>query len=102
MADKSIRYTQELKRHIVELVRSGRSPTALSKEFGPTAWTIAIWVRQNARDAHNGDGGLTSVEQKEFANLRLENRKIREEREILLKATAWFGPHAGIPKRRSD
>ena len=38
MADKSVRYTPEFKRQMVDLVRSGRTPATLSKEFGPTAW----------------------------------------------------------------
>ena len=35
MADKSVRYTQEFKRQMVELARTGRSPASLAKEFGP-------------------------------------------------------------------
>jgi hypothetical protein len=38
MADKSIRYTPEFKRQMVGLVRSGRTPASLSKEFGSAAW----------------------------------------------------------------
>ena len=59
MADKSVRYTPEFKRQMVDLVRSGRSPASLAKEFGPSAWTIALWVKQDARDAGKGDGGLS-------------------------------------------
>ncbi len=44
MADKSVRYTAEFKRQMVDLVRSGRSPASLAKEFGPTAWTISLWT----------------------------------------------------------
>jgi transposase len=50
MADKSVRYAPEFKRQMVDLVRSGRRPASLAKEFGPTAWTIALWVRQAKRD----------------------------------------------------
>ncbi len=49
MADKSVRYTPEFKRQMVDLVRSGRMPAELSREFGPTAWTIALWVKQEAQ-----------------------------------------------------
>ena len=62
MADKSVRYAPEFKRQMVDLVRSGRSPASLAKEFGPTAWTIALWARQAKRDAGKGDGGLTTAE----------------------------------------
>ena len=51
MADKTVRYTPEFKRQMVSLARSGRTPASLSKEFGPSAWTIGLWVKQAARDA---------------------------------------------------
>jgi transposase len=101
MADKSVRYTPEFKRQMVDLVRSGRTPAALSREFGPTAWTIALWVKHAARDAGKGDGGLTSAEREELTRLRRENRKLKEEREILAKAAAWFATESGPSKRSS-
>ena len=54
MAEKTIRYTPEFKRQMVGLARSGRTPASLSKEFGPSAWTIGLWVKQDARDAPLG------------------------------------------------
>jgi transposase len=102
MADKSVRYTPEFKRQMIELVRTGRTPASLAKEFGPTSWTIALWVRQAARDAGKGDGGLTSAEREELTKLRRENRRLREEREILSKAAAWFATESGPSKRSSD
>jgi transposase len=101
MAEKSVRYRPELKRQMVDLVRSGRSPSSLSKEFEPTAWTIALWVRQAKRDTSKGDGGLTSLEREELARLRRENRKLKEEREILSKAVAWVATESGTSKRSS-
>jgi transposase len=101
MADKSVRYAPEFKRQMVDLVRGGRSPASLAKEFGPTAWTIALWVRQSKRDGGKGDGGLTSAEREELSRLRHENRKLKEEREILSKAAAWFATESGTSKRSS-
>jgi transposase len=102
MADKSVRYAPEFKRQMVDLVlRGGRSPASLAKEFGPTAWTIALWVRQAKRDGGKGDGGLTTPEREELARLRSENRKLKEEREILSKAAAWFATESGTSKRSS-
>jgi transposase len=101
MAAKSVRYTPEFKRQMVDLVRSGRSPASLSKEFGPTAWSISLWVRQDKRDAGKGDGGLTTAEREELSRLRRENRKLKEEREILSKAAAWFATESGTSKRSS-
>jgi transposase len=101
MADKTVRYTPEFKRQMVGLVRAGRSPASLAKEFGPTAWTIALWVKQDARDGGKGDGGLTSAEREELVQLRRENRRLKEEREILSKAAAWFATESGPSKRSS-
>jgi transposase len=101
MADKSVRYTPEFKRQMVALVRGGRSPASLAKEFGPTPWTIGLWVRQAKRDTGQGDGGLTSSEREELARLRSENRKLKEDREILSKAAAWFATESGTSKRSS-
>jgi len=101
MAEKSVRYMPEFKRQMVELVRSGRTAASLAKEFGPSAWTIALWVKQEARDRGKGDGGLTSAEREELTRLRRENRKLKEEREILAKAAAWFATESDPSKRSS-
>jgi transposase len=101
MAKTTTRYTGEFKRQMVELHRTGRSATSLAKEFGPTAWTISLWVRQAARDTGKSDGGLTSAEREELSRLRRENRKLKEEREILAKAAAWFATESGPSKRSS-
>ena len=62
MAEKTTRYTPEFRRQLVALAGTGRTPASLSKEFGPSAWTIGLWVKQAARDEGSGDGGLTSAE----------------------------------------
>lgn len=100
MADKSVRYTPEFKRQMVELARTGH-PASLAKEFGPTPWTISLWVKQDARDRGKGDGGLTSAEREELTRLRRENRKLKEERQILSKAAAWFATESATSKRSS-
>jgi transposase len=101
MASKSTRYTPEFKRQMVALARSGKTARSLAKEYGPTPWTIALWIRQDQRDAGKGDGGLTTAEREELAQLRRENRKLKEEREILSKAAAWFATESGTSKRSS-
>ena len=102
MADKTIRYTPEFKRQMVGLVRSGRTPASLAKEFGPSAWTIGLWVKQAARDSGDGDGGLTSSEREELRRLRREVKRLKEEREILSKAAAWFATESGVTSKRSS
>jgi transposase len=101
MAKTTTRYTREFKRQMIDLVGSGRTPAELSREFGPTAWTISLWVKQDTRDQGKGDGGLTTAEREELTRLRRENRKLREEREILAKAAAWFATEGGPSKRSS-
>ena len=83
-------YAPEFRRQMVELVRAGRLPSELSREFGCTAQSIANWVRQSKRDAGKGDGGLTTAEREELIGLRRENRSLKLDREILSKAAAWF------------
>jgi transposase len=52
---------------------------------------VRDWVKQAERDTGiRQDGGLTSAERKELAELRRENRRLREDVEILKRATAFF------------
>jgi transposase len=103
MGKKGTKYTPEFRQQMVDLVRSGRVPAQLAREFDLSAWTIGHWVKQAARDEGKGDGGLTTAEREELARLRRENRKLREEREILSKAAAWFANEKpATPKRSSD
>jgi transposase len=74
---------------MIELVRAGRSPTSLAKDFAPSAQTIANWVKQADLDAGKRTDGLTTEEREELARLRREVKTLREEREILKKFTAW-------------
>lgn len=82
-------YAPEFRRQIIELVRSGRTPEELAKEFEPSAQTIRTWVNQDQVDSGQRPG-LTSAEREELAQLRREVRQLREEREILRKATVFF------------
>jgi transposase len=96
-------YPAEFRRQMVDLVRSGRTPEALSREFEPSAEAIRHWVRQSDRDEGRREDGVTSAEREELNRLRRENRRLREEREILSKAAAWFARENGsIPPRSSD
>ena len=103
MAKARKRYTPEFRRQMVELQRSGRRFEELGREFGVSPGSIRQWVKRAARDAGTGDGGLTSTEREELTRLRRENRRLKEEREILSKAAAWFANEkTATPKRSSD
>lgn len=96
-------YPQEFRQQILELVRLGRTPDELSKEFEPTAQTIRNWVKQNELDTGKRKDGLTSDEKTELDRLRKENKRLRQEREILAKAAAWFAQETGsIPRGSSS
>jgi transposase len=83
-------YPPEFRRQLVELVRTGRTPEELSREFEPTAQSIANWVRQADRDTGKRTDGPTTAEREELIRLRRENQRLRQERDILSKAAAWF------------
>lgn len=83
-------YSEEFKEKLVALVRMGRSPEQLAREFEPSAQAIRNWVAQADRDEGTRTDGLTTDERDELQRLRRENERLREEREILKKAAAWF------------
>ena len=96
-------YPAEFRARMVELVRSGRTPEELSREFEPTAQSISNWVGQADRDQGVRQDGLTSHDQEELRRLRRENKILREEKEILRKAAAWFAEETGsTPRGRSS
>jgi transposase len=88
-------YPPEFRQRIIELVRKGRTPESLAEQFEPTAQTIRNWLAQADRDAGQRPDGLTTDEREEFRRLRRENKTLREEREILKKAAAWFAKETG-------
>lgn len=83
-------YPREFREQIVSLHRSGRSIAELEDEFEPCGQTIRNWVKQAGLDTGDRQDGLTTEEKDELKRLRKENRKLRQEREILSKAAAWF------------
>ena len=96
-------YPPELRRQLVELVRSGRNPEELAREYEPSAQAIRNWVAQADRDQGKRHDGLTSAEKEELGRLRREVRTLREERAILAKAAAWFARETGkIPPGSSS
>ena len=96
-------YPEEYRQRLIELVRTGRSPESLAKEYEATGQSIRNWVRQADRDAGRRTDGLTTDDKIEMQRLRRENAALREEREILKKAAAWFARESGsIPPGSSN
>jgi len=95
-------YPPELRRRLIELVRAGQTPEELAKKFEPTAQSIRNWVRRADLDEGKRTDGLTTEERAELVQLRREVRTLREEREILKKAAAWFAQETqSTPNKRS-
>ena len=96
-------YAPEFRQQMIELVGAGRTPEELSREFEPTAQTIHNWVKQADRDAGRRLDGATSAEHEELRRLRRDNKRLRQEREILAKAAAWFARETdSVPPKSSD
>ena len=96
-------YPLEFREQILALVRAGRSPQELAREFEPSAQTIRNWIKQAEIDAGERHDGLTSAEKDELARLRRENKQLRLEREILAKAAAWFARETdSVPPKSSS
>ena len=96
-------YPPEFRQQILELVKAGRTPNDLAREFEPSGETIRQWVKQAELAAGERQDGLTSTEKAELARLRKENKRLKQEREILKKAAAWFAQETKtVPPPSSD
>ena len=83
-------FSEEFKRDAVDLVRSsGKTIAEVARDLDLTESALRAWVRQADVDAGRRDG-LTTFEREELAKLRKENRVLREERDILKRAAAFF------------
>ena len=87
-------YSPEFRRQMVELVRAGRDPDDLAREFEPTAQSIG---REEKVEV------VSPTERDELIRLRRENKQLRQERDILSRAAAWFARETGaVPSGSSN
>ena len=83
-------YPEQFRREAVGLARKGGRPIReVTSDLGVTEQSLRSWVKQAEVDAGRARG-LSGEEKEELRRLRRENRILREEREILRKAAAFF------------
>jgi transposase len=83
-------FTPEFKADVVERCRAGdRTIGQVAPDFDLTETAVRAWVRQAEIDGGERDG-LTTEERQELTSRRRENRRLREDVEILKRATAFF------------
>lgn len=84
-------FDEDFKAQAVRLVLDeGKTVGAVARDLDLTETALRSWVRRAEADRTHGKTGLTTTEREELARLRKENRILREEREILKKAAAFF------------
>jgi transposase len=83
-------YPEEFRREAVQMLRAGRTPRELSESLGVSQQTLRNWRRQDRLDCHERDDGLTSEERDELRRLRRENARLKQERDLLKRAAAFF------------
>ena len=72
------------------MLRAGRTPRELSESLGVSQQTLRNWRRQDQLDHHERDDGLSSDEREELRRLRRENARLKQERDLLKRAAAFF------------
>ena len=93
-------YPPEFRAEAVRLIRSsGKSLAEVGRELEVTTETLRIWMKQADIDDGLRHDGLTTDETEEVRRLRREVKTLREEREILLKAAAFFAKETGQTPR---
>jgi transposase len=83
-------YPEEFRREAVQMLRAGRTPRELSESLGVSQQTLRNWRRQDQLDRHERDDGLTRDERDELRRLRRENARLKQERDLLKRAAAFF------------
>lgn len=95
-------YPLEFRAEAVRLVRDGTTLSQVARDLGVSTESIRHWMRQRDIDEGRRADGLTTVERDELRKLRRENRVLREEREILVKASAFFASEIGPTRSRGS
>lgn len=89
---KRRKFTAEQRAEAVKIAQgSGRPIAVVAKELDLTPSSLAAWIKQAAIDRGDGrNGGLTTQEKTELAELRRDNKRLTQENAFLKKASAFF------------
>jgi transposase len=83
-------YPEEFRREAVQMLRAGRTPRELAESLGVSEQTLRNWRRQDGVTVTSADDGVTSDERDELRRLRCENVRLKQERDLLKRAAAFF------------
>jgi transposase len=83
-------YPEQFRREAVQLIRDGRSFPDVAASLGVSQQTLRNWARQDGADRGEREDALSSAEREELRRLRRENARLKQERDILKHATAFF------------
>lgn len=72
------------------MLRAGRAPRELAESLGVSEQTLRNWRRQDQADRHERDDVVSSDEREELRRLRRENARLKQERDLLKRAAAYF------------
>lgn len=83
------KYTSEFKEQAVRMAQRGDAPIAqVARDLGINENMLYKWIRQFGNKPEGTQ--ITPSEHEELIRLRRENRILKEERDILKKAAAYF------------
>jgi transposase len=83
-------YPPEFRREAVQMLRAGRTPRELAQSLGVSEQTLRNWRRQDQADRRERTDRPTSSELEELRQLRRENARLKQERDLLKRAAAFF------------
>jgi transposase len=96
-------YPLEFRAKIIELIRSGKSVSAIAKEYDIARLTITNWLKQDDVDAGRRSETVATAESAEMVKLRKKVRELEIERDILKKAAAWLARETdSVPAKSSN